>query len=160
MLKKKKEITFWISWAAVILWMSLVFYLSSQAAEQSSKLSVFVTEAIIGIAARFVPGELESGTTPNMLLQCEHIVRKLAHGGAYFVLGVLVMNALRRKGVTVCRAVVFSLMICVLYAVSDEIHQLFVSGRSAQVTDVLIDSVGAASGLGIYGAISKLAMKK
>jgi VanZ family protein len=39
---------------------------------------------------------------------------------------------------------------CVLYAVSDEVHQLFVPGRGAQVTDVLIDNAGAFVGIGIY----------
>ncbi|MGV8147186.1 MAG: VanZ family protein [Alkaliphilus sp.] len=43
-----------------------------------------------------------------------------------------------------------TLLVCVLYAISDETHQIFVPGRSAQVSDILIDSVGAAVGILIY----------
>ncbi len=38
----------------------------------------------------------------------------------------------------------------ILYAVSDEVHQLFVPGRGGQLTDVIIDTAGAGAGLGIY----------
>ena len=36
-----------------------------------------------------------------------------------------------------------SMVICIIYASLDETHQLFVYGRTAQVLDVLIDSVGS-----------------
>ena len=49
-----------------------------------------------------------------------------------------------------------SLFVCVLYAISDEVHQLFVSGRGAQVKDVLIDSAGAIVGVGLYLVISRI----
>jgi VanZ family protein len=42
---------------------------------------------------------------------------------------------------------------CILYAISDEVHQLFVLGRGAQVVDVLIDSLGAFVGIGMYRVI-------
>ena len=38
-------------------------------------------------------------------------------------------------------------MFCSLYAISDEVHQLFVPGRGAQVKDVFIDIAGAAVGI-------------
>ena len=40
-----------------------------------------------------------------------------------------------------------ALFISFLYACSDEFHQLFINGRSGQVSDVLLDTIGA--GLGI-----------
>lgn len=42
-----------------------------------------------------------------------------------------------------CNALSFA--ICFLYAVSDEYHQSFVAGRSPQLKDVMIDSLGALS---------------
>lgn len=38
-------------------------------------------------------------------------------------------------------------LVCVLYATSDEIHQLFVPGRSCQIGDIAIDAAGAAAGI-------------
>ena len=40
-----------------------------------------------------------------------------------------------------------SFIICFLYASSDEFHQLFVPGRSGQVTDIFIDMIGVVLGL-------------
>ena len=45
------------------------------------------------------------------------------------------------------------IIICILYAISDEIHQLFVPGRSGQVSDVLLDTLGAFTGIMIYKLI-------
>ena len=40
-----------------------------------------------------------------------------------------------------------SLLVGILYAISDEIHQKFVPGRSCQITDVMIDSLGVTLGI-------------
>jgi VanZ family protein len=37
----------------------------------------------------------------------------------------------------------YSLLICYLYALSDEFHQLFVIGRSGEFKDVIIDTLGS-----------------
>jgi VanZ family protein len=47
-------------------------------------------------------------------------------------------------------------VICVLCAMLDEFHQLFVPGRGAQVKDVIIDTVGAIVGIGVCGIWGKL----
>ena len=46
---------------------------------------------------------------------------------------------------------------CIIFAILDETHQIFTSGRTPQVLDTIIDSVGAATGIII---ISKLQEKK
>lgn len=71
------------------------------------------------------------------------IVRKLAHFTEYFILGLLVYNLIYSNQKKAC----FAIIICVLYAISDEIHQLFVPGRSCQVLDVIIDSSGSLLGI-------------
>ncbi|AKN31940.1 VanZ family protein [Clostridium carboxidivorans P7] len=131
-----------LSWIAVILWMALIFKLSSQPAEQSGKLSTGVTEINIKAIEKVNP------SAKFNIKQFDHIIRKNAHFFVYLVLGIFVINALRRSGVTGIRCIVFALLICILYAISDEIHQIFVPGRGAQVKDVIIDSVGAAVGIG------------
>ncbi|MBQ8687310.1 MAG: VanZ family protein [Ruminococcus sp.] len=74
-----------------------------------------------------------------------HLVRKLAHLFIYFLLGIFSYwsaFALLRKH----RGLV-AFSFCVLYAVSDELHQLTSDGRNGQLRDVLIDSAGAAAGI-------------
>lgn len=45
------------------------------------------------------------------------------------------------------RAALLALLMAAIYATSDEFHQHFVAGRGSEVSDVLIDSTGAAIGL-------------
>lgn len=90
-----------------------------------------------------------------------HYVRKNAHFFAYLVLGILVLNALRSSNIAgYRRAASAALLICVLYAMSDEVHQLFIAGRSGEVRDVLIDSAGASIGLGIWMVIGRIVKRK
>ena len=48
----------------------------------------------------------------------------------------------------------------VLYASTDEIHQLFVPGRSGMVRDVFIDSIGGIIGVGITFIYENIKKKK
>jgi len=132
-----------ISWAAVVLWMALIFYLSSQPADKSNQLSSGITETIIRAVGKIIPGAETAAGKIN------HIIRKNAHFTAYLILGMLSVNALRQNGAGRYRAFAWAMVICALYAASDEIHQLFVPGRAGMVTDVMIDSAGAFTGSGI-----------
>lgn len=138
---KRKNLKKAFPWLPVTLWMALIFFLSHQPAAQSSGLSSGITEMIMNVIEKIAP---------NMAFDFEsfhHFIRKNAHFFAYLVLGVLVANAIRGyKGKTVALA----MLVCVLYAISDEVHQLFIPGRAGQVMDVLIDSAGAGVGILFY----------
>jgi len=146
-----------LSWVAVILWMALIFFLSSQAAEQSAQLSNGITEAIIRIIEKLAPN-----IKPD-IGGISYFIRKNAHFTAYMVLGILASNALGRSRTsrrTEMNNNIFAFLICVVYAISDEVHQLFVPGRAGQVTDVLIDSAGALIGIAVFFIIRKLCSRK
>ena len=70
------------------------------------------------------------------------VSRKLAHFGEYAVLVFLWWRALLTR-VPHRRALALALGIAVLYAVTDEVHQTFESGRAGRPLDVAIDSAGA-----------------
>ena len=74
------------------------------------------------------------------------VFKKGAHFTVYAVLAVLFRRALPPSR----RIWALSWMLTVLYAASDEWHQSFVPGRHPQLTDVLIDLCGAATGLLIF----------
>ena len=134
-----------VSWLLVMVWMSLIFYLSAQVAEESSNLSEGITDRIVEAIDRLVGVDL--GLNFDV---ANHIIRKNAHFFIYLVLGVLVLNALISSGLKGSRAMVFALMISIVYAISDEVHQLFVPGRGGQFKDVVIDSSGSALGIFIF----------
>ena len=67
------------------------------------------------------------------------VLRKLAHMGVF---GVLTLLWLRALGPLTARALLGAVTISLLYAISDEYHQTFVSGRSGSPRDVGIDAIG------------------
>lgn len=81
-----------------------------------------------------------------------HLFRKCAHLTEYAVLALLLWRAVRRPGKNDPRPWIWpeaglALAIAFLYAASDEFHQIFVPTRTAQVSDVFIDTVGGAASL-------------
>jgi len=147
--KANKRIKIVVSWTAVLLWMLFIFYLSSDPAEQSDELSRGIVKIIIDTIQKIVPGLHFDMDSFN------HILRKSAHFFAYFVLGGLVLNANRKSGILGFKGFVLTILISVLYAASDEIHQMFVPGRGPGIWDVFIDSAGALVGAGLYLTIEK-----
>lgn len=133
----------------VALWMALIFHLSHQPATKSNGLSKGATEIIVETVEKVAPKIDINKSSFN------HVIRKNAHFFAYLILGILVANGLRSIGVIGYKAIGFGLLICVLYAISDEIHQLFVPGRGGQVKDVIIDSAGAIVGILVYRRFGK-----
>lgn len=124
---------------APVFWMAVIFTLSHQPAAVSSGQS----GVIVGHLQQAMPGVSTAILT--------FLVRKSAHIIAYFILGILMYRALcitihRWRTRTVAS---FALLSCSLYAVTDEIHQLFVPGRSGELRDVMIDSIAALVGVGL-----------
>lgn len=131
------------AWLLVVFWMGLIFYFSHQPAGVSSDLSGGISEVIVSIlnSMPFVQMETESIHT---------LIRKLAHYFVYLFLGISTIHALQQSGMAGVKSIWFAMGICVLYAISDEIHQLYIPGRSGEVSDVIIDAAGSGTGIAIY----------
>ena len=139
----------------VILWMLLIFSFSNQKAEDSSKLSDGI---IVKVANIFVDKELSIEKQEEILEKYTTIVRKTAHFVIYLILGILVINLVCEYNVK--HLILISLLICLLYSISDEFHQLFIVGRSGEIRDILIDTVGSLSGITAYYILRKKIVKK
>lgn len=131
----------------VLLWMTMIFLLSNEEAVKSSKKS---DGLIIKSVELFTGKSLSVQEKEKVLKYLVFPVRKCAHLSLYLILGILVISLLREYMVINTKLVLLSLLICFLYACSDEIHQLFVPGRSGEVRDVLIDILGASLGVFFY----------
>lgn len=152
MISNKNKVFYWVP---ALIWMWIIFMFSSQPASDSNELSVGVTKILVEILGKILPLNIETSTISNIVIQLNHIIRKLAHFSIYMVLGILVYGAIIKNGI-LKKELLISLIICIIYAVSDELHQLFVPGRGCQLKDVFIDSTGAFNGI----LISKLVFKK
>ena len=150
-MNKKRTAKIIIYLCLTLLVMSLIFYFSSQSGDRSQSQSDGFLGSIKELMKLLPP---LTGEGP------EHDVRKYAHMFEYFALGVscfgllaeLFLHSTQRYAAAALAAYVF----CLLYACSDEFHQYFIPGRSAQFSDVLVDSVGAAAGVMLMLAVSLL----
>lgn len=142
-MKKKSRIVMTL---LVLLWAGVIFWFSAQNAEQSDQMSGQIVEKLISL---IVPGY--EGMTIDEREQVLHtvtfLIRKGAHFSEYLIFGALLWGW--------CVSFSFSGKVLFLgpwitgsiYAVTDELHQMFSDGRSPQVGDVGIDSVGVLSGV-------------
>lgn len=138
-----------LPWIPVIIWMGAIFYMSAQPAAESNDLSKGIVEKIFVTLSKIFFLDIETITINHMVLGSNHYLRKSAHFIVYFILGILVAFVLIKnsfKG----KAIYISFLLCVLFAISDEIHQLFVAGRGGLLKDSILDSLGALTGILFY----------
>lgn len=140
---KKKLILRIICIILVVLWMVLVFMLSNEQADDSSETSGNVIRWIVTI---FNPNITEENLekTVEML---QPIIRKLAHFTLYTIGGMLITIMVLQFKDNIKQTKTMSVLLGTMYAVTDEIHQLFVPGRSGELRDVAIDSSGVLLGV-------------
>ena len=123
--------------------MIFIFVMSSFDATSSSNQSNFIVDIITSIINIKDIGLLSL------------IIRKLAHFIEYFILGILLINFITRYD----KKIIIAILLCIIYATSDEIHQIFVPGRSCQIIDIMIDSLGSIMGIYLYKLITKKCKK-
>ena len=135
-----------------------IFKFSSQQSEQSEGLSRKISGTIINI----VPGtkNLSQIEYEQKLTKVDCVIRKMAHFSIYTVLGLIVMSLFLTTKFDKDKSITITIILGMLYAMSDEIHQNFVDGRSPMVTDVMIDTAGVMFGICIILGISKILNKK
>ena len=146
--KKRKALTGCFTVLTVLL-MVLIFWFSAQEAEDSQELSDgFYWLLMSGQVPILSWIALE---TPLFEL---FPLRKCAHAFVYFCLGMTTGSRAGfsgqyegERGRVLKGRVVLPWLVCVAYACSDELHQLFVAGRSGEIRDVMIDSSGALAGV-------------
>ncbi len=121
----------------VILWLFIIFSFSAQKGEDSSSLS----NGILIKIAEFINGEkLSLVEKENVIDNYSIYIRKFAHFFVYFILGILVFNFLKEFFFITPKTIIYTVLFCLIYAGTDEIHQMFVSDRLASIIDVLIDT--------------------
>lgn len=152
----------------VLAWMAVIFFFSAKPADESADMSHSVGRTV---GRFFVPSfeEWDKEKQEAFAEQIDYPVRKTAHAAEYAVLGMLLMGAAqtfsdKRKGDRIrgfgitgvrCRSGL-SFIIGTIYAASDEFHQLFVPGRSGQISDVMLDSAGVLAGILLALAFNRI----
>lgn len=131
-----------------------IFRFSSQDGQTSSSLSKEVTENVTKRINKIQ--NLEEAQKKNVLNRIEKIIRKIAHFSLYTIVGILLMSLACTYEFTEFKRGGISFLIGLMYACLDELHQFFISERSAQITDVMIDSMGVLFGILLVMLIYKI----
>ena len=137
---------FYISLIIVFALFILIFCLSHEDGKESTETSGWFT------------------TLLNFLLPfpvTENVVRTLAHFSEFACLSFFMNNLFVSKKEKLCPVIACTLSF--IYAITDEIHQIFVPGRACQFQDMMVDLAGIISGMAVYAIIYiiiKKAIKK
>ena len=127
----------------LVSWMVLIFVFSAQNATESSDTSGNFIHGFLNI----VYPEFKTLTQAEKLQivnSLQFYVRKGAHFTVYGVLGIFsFLSFVTYDKIKAWIRILLSLSVCLLYSVSDEIHQNFVAGRSCEFRDVIIDFCGS-----------------
>lgn len=130
---KLQKIYFYISLIIVLSLLVLIFCLSHQSGEDSTETSGWFTSLLNFI----FPFELT-----------EDFVRTMAHFSEFACLSFFVNNLFVAYKEKLNPAVACALSF--LYAITDEIHQIFIPGRACQFSDMMVDLAGIVSGMFVF----------
>lgn len=135
----------------LVLWMLIIFTFSNANSTKSTNTS----DKVIDIGINIVDS-IRNEKTENKELLIEKLtftVRKIAHFLEYLILGILMYRVV--SDYTNKNVLILSILLCILYATTDEIHQIFINGRDGNIKDVLVDSIGIIIGCLIYKKIKE-----
>jgi VanZ family protein len=147
-MKNKNKIMHYINILLVILCMLTIFLFSCENAEKSTERSDAIINSIINVSSSENNFTVDNTETGDITIVT--IVRKCAHFFEFFLLGFLVVNLFKDYKKLNFKRILLCILFCCIYAVSDEIHQLFVDGRSCELIDVLVDTSGSSVGALFY----------
>jgi VanZ family protein len=128
-------------WLPVLVWMAVIFSASADSE------SVEHTSRFLEPFLRWLKPDISAEAIDTV----RTLIRKCAHVTEFAVLAALLWRALRSRcpaGEWSWKTAGLAFVIAVIYAATDEFHQLFVETRTGSAVDVLIDSFGAALALG------------
>lgn len=137
----------------LLTYAAIIFTFSNQQGAKSNKLSIGIIQEIKEHIK--LPAQIDKQKLAD-LLNYHFLLRKLAHVFEYFILSILICRVLITARVRKDRLILLTLVICLLFAFTDEVHQLFVRGRTPSIIDIIIDGFGVALGIIFYLIMSKI----
>jgi len=122
-----------------------IFNFSNQDGKASSGLSRKVARKIVDVFP--YTKNLSEKTKNKIVEKTQPIIRKGAHLSIYTLVGIFIMSFISTYKIHLKYKFLISILVGLVYASSDEIHQSFIPGRTASIIDVGIDTVGVFLGI-------------
>lgn len=132
----------------IIIWMIIVFMFSMENGNKSANTSKTTTIKIVNIITKNL--SITEQEKNDIVDKLDPIIRKLAHYTLYTIGGILIINYTDKLDIEKRKKIIYAIIIGILYAITDEIHQYFVPSRSGRILDVCIDTAGVITGIVIF----------
>ena len=149
----KKTIIFGI---LLILWMGVIFVMSISTGDSSGNTSKKIVAFVVDKYDKIVGSSEEKilyHKSDEFLDHANHVFRKICHFSEFMILSILALNFVLSIYKWNILCVLYSTVFSIIYACLDEWHQTFVSNRSGNFKDILIDSCGVITGTIIMSLI-------
>ena len=143
-----------ISFAATIICMIAIFMLSAQPATESNSNSKMLINKLVDTSVKLSGDNLTEQQKADFVDRVNSIAREFMHSAVFFLLGLFAQIT----AIGLFREYVLSSIVtftfCVIYGFSDELHQLFVPGRTFQLIDLCMDAIGALAAIVLVVLVS------
>ena len=147
----KRKIIFII---LIICWLGVIFYFSSMDTYESNGDSKEVVSVVVDKAIDISNSSINDNKKEDIVNVLNLHIRKFAHFSLYFILSILFMSFfISFNKFNLKTIILISILLCFIYAITDEFHQTFITGRTGQFSDVIIDTIGASVGSIIYSIV-------
>lgn len=129
-----------------------IFIFSNQNGNKSSSTSRQFTNKIIEILQ--LDKNLNEIEKENLIENSQFFIRKLAHFTIYTIAGINIYGFINTCNIK--NKVISALLVGIIYAISDEVHQMFSGGRTPAIRDVIIDTCGVLFGIFIFLILNRI----
>ena len=150
--ENKKNIKY-VKCIIAIICCIIIFSFSAVPAKASTKQSKGLTYNVIKLLNG---NKLSEKELEKLTKKVNPLVRKIAHFSIYMILAILTYKFIEELNIKsksekerLRKNILYTCIFCIIYAIFDEIHQIYVPGRTGKPIDVIIDTLGACMGITI-----------
>lgn len=161
--ENKKNIKY-VKCIIAIICCIIIFSFSAVPATGSTKQSKGLTYTIIKVLNG---NKLTEKELAKLTKRVNPVIRKIAHFSIYMILAIFTYMFIEELNIKsksekerLRKNIIYTCIFCIIYAIFDEIHQIYVPGRTGKVIDVIIDTLGACTGITIILIRNKFNYKK
>ena len=127
-----------------------MFLFSNMTSNDSNSRSKDIIRKGVVIVDKVFHKNMDKDNIERIVIKLNYPFRKICHFTEYFILSILILLSLRLGNISINKSIIITFIFCLIFSISDEIHQMFIDGRSPLILDCFIDILGCSLFLLIY----------
>lgn len=127
-----------------------MFLFSNMTSNDSNSKSKDIIRNGVIIIDKVFNKNMSDSEIEKYVIKLNYPFRKICHFSEYFILSILILFSLRLSNISIIKSIIITICFCIIFSISDEIHQMFVTDRSPLIIDCFIDILGSSLFLILY----------